>query len=236
MSLWRFCPKYNLHSGYAGVVSSTGGPLVAKLGVVIPQRTGDTVVIPLHAQLLCAFANTLDVDVDADPPEALPNPAALTSWLDEHRLLNDDAHANGRDLDIALTLRSGLREAMALHNVRDDTSSVPALDAAARTLPLHVVFDGTRPRLAPMVSGALGGLARLLVAIAETQADGTWERLKLCGADDCLLAFYDKSKNRSRHWCSMGECGNRQKTRNYRIRQRTSQKNRDQMDDAERVP
>lgn len=222
MSLWRFRPKDNLHSGYAGVMSSTGGPRVAKLGVVIAQRTSDTVVIPRQAELLCAFANTLDVDVDADPPEALPDPAALTSWLGEHRVLNDDARANGRDLDIALTLRSGLREAMALHNDRDDTSSVPALDAAARALPLHVVFDGTHPRLAPAMSGAPGGLARLLVAIAETQADGTWERLKLCAADDCLLAFYDKSKNRSRHWCSMGECGNRQKTRNYRIRQRTS--------------
>ena len=43
---------------------------------------------------------------------------------------------------------------------------------------------------------------------------------QVCVADDCQWAFYDTSKNRSRHWCSMGVCGNRQKTRTYRARQR----------------
>ncbi|PRB15265.1 hypothetical protein CQ042_09870 [Microbacterium sp. MYb62] len=175
---------------------------------------------PAYAELLCAFANTLDVDVDADPPEAFPDAAALTRWLRGRELIDGDESADDRDLDLAITLRSGLRAAMTLHHERDDTSPVPALDTAAADLPLLVAFDGTRPRLTSAQLGARGGLARILVAIAEAQAEGTWGRVKLCAADDCLLAFYDVSKNRSRQWCSMGECGNRQKTRAYRARQR----------------
>lgn len=177
---------------------------------------------PAYAELLCAFANTLDVDVDADPPEALPDAEALTWWLRDRGLLDGDDQADGGDLSLAITLRSGLREAMVLHHERDHASPVPALDAAAAALPLHVTFDGTNPRLASALSGVRGGLARLLIAMTEAEAEGTWARLKLCAADDCLLAFYDTSKNRSRLWCSMGMCGNRQKTRNYRARQRTA--------------
>lgn len=175
---------------------------------------------PAHVELLCAFANTLDVDVDADPSDALPDAAALTRWLRERDMLNGRERADHDDLRIAITLRSGLREAMTLHHERNCTSPVPNLDAAAPDLPLHLTFDGTQPRLVPAQGGAKGGLAWLMVAIAQAHAEDTWGRLKLCAADDCLLAFYDASKNRSRHWCSMGECGNRQKTRAYRARQR----------------
>lgn len=183
-------------------------------------KTGTSTTPPAGAELLCAYANTLDVDVDADPSEALPDAAALTLWLRERGLLHGDEPADDGDLGLAITLRSGLREAMMLHHEGNHTSPVPNLEAAATELPLQVTFDGTRPRLAPVLGGVRGGLAWLLVAIAESQAEGTWVRLKLCIAEDCLLAFYDASKNHSRRWCSMGECGNRQKTRNYRARQR----------------
>jgi predicted RNA-binding Zn ribbon-like protein len=42
----------------------------------------------------------------------------------------------------------------------------------------------------------------------------------VCAAEDCRWAFYDRSRNRSRTWCSMEECGNRAKARSYRARQR----------------
>lgn len=195
----------------------------AEVRAIAKTGAGMGTVTPAQAHLLCDFANTLDVDVDADPPEALPDAAALTGWLRQRGLLNADDRADSGDLDLALTLRSGLRDAMMRHHERDHTSPVPDLDAAAHALPLQIVFDGTRPRLAPAIGGARGGLARLLVAIADAQADDTWVRLKLCAADDCQLAFYDTSKNRSRHWCSMGVCGNRAKTRNYRARRRAKQ-------------
>jgi predicted RNA-binding Zn ribbon-like protein len=36
-----------------------------------------------------------------------------------------------------------------------------------------------------------------------------------CGASDCQWLFLDASKNRSRQWCSMQSCGNREKARRH---------------------
>ena len=41
-------------------------------------------------------------------------------------------------------------------------------------------------------------------------------RIRKCGAHDCDVYFIDKSKGRRRHWCSMGNCGNREKQRRWR--------------------
>jgi len=190
------------------------------VSAIATTSPGKGTATPAQADLLCAFANTLDVDVDAAVPDALTDATELTNWLRQHDLLDVDDRADSGDLELALTLRSGLREAMLRHADGDTMSRAPDLDATATALPLRIVFDGTRPRLTPAVSGARGALAQLLVAVADTQADDTWGRLKICVANECQWAFYDTSKNRSRHWCSMGVCGNRQKTRRYRARQR----------------
>ena len=44
--------------------------------------------------------------------------------------------------------------------------------------------------------------------------------LRQCGAEDCEWLFMDTSKNRSRQWCSMKSCGNREKARRHYERQR----------------
>lgn len=45
-------------------------------------------------------------------------------------------------------------------------------------------------------------------------------RVKECGADACNWLFLDRSRNRSRRWCDMRECGNRAKARRFQARQR----------------
>jgi predicted RNA-binding Zn ribbon-like protein len=181
-----------------------------------PARAAAT---PAAAELLCAFANTLDVDEGAD---ALPHPEALTDWLRGHGLLDRRHGASASDLALALAFRSGLRQAMIQHHDRSD-APLSGIDEVAARLPLRLEFEGTNPRLVPAVEGGTAGVARLLVAVANAAADQIWGRLKLCAASDCAWAFYDTSKNRSRQWCSMGVCGNRQKTRAYRARQRTKE-------------
>jgi predicted RNA-binding Zn ribbon-like protein len=47
-----------------------------------------------------------------------------------------------------------------------------------------------------------------------TGADRT--RIRKCGAFDCEVYFIDRSKGRRRHWCSMRNCGNREKQRRWR--------------------
>jgi hypothetical protein len=76
--------------------------------------------------------------------------------------------------------------------------------------------------LAPAAEGIRGLLGEVLAAIVLADRDGTWCRLKLCREDTCQVVFYDRSKNASRCWCSMRVCGNRNKTRAYRGRQRVA--------------
>lgn len=43
-------------------------------------------------------------------------------------------------------------------------------------------------------------------------------RLRQCKSDECGWIFLDSSRNRSRHWCDMNDCGNRDKVRRFRQR------------------
>lgn len=58
-------------------------------------------------------------------------------------------------------------------------------------------------------------------AAAELLVEGDLDRVRECAADDCHWLFIDRSKNRSRRWCDMGDCGNRAKARRYYARNRT---------------
>ncbi len=53
----------------------------------------------------------------------------------------------------------------------------------------------------------------------ELLENGPLDRLKECPPPDgCGWLFLDRSKNRSRHWCSMKTCGNTAKVRRFRQR------------------
>jgi predicted RNA-binding Zn ribbon-like protein len=103
----------------------------------------------------------------------------------------------------------------------------------AELRPLAQVTSLSRPRLEVSVAGQIRlatapaqrlaeGLAGLLLTIRDAQADGSWDRLKLCGNPDCLWAFYDRSHSRRGAWCDMASCGNRLKNRNLRARRATT--------------
>jgi predicted RNA-binding Zn ribbon-like protein len=57
--------------------------------------------------------------------------------------------------------------------------------------------------------------ARLLVAVAESAAmllsSDDMSLVRPCQNPECLLFFYDTTKNHRRRWCSMAACGNRAK-------------------------
>jgi len=44
------------------------------------------------------------------------------------------------------------------------------------------------------------------------------DRVSLCAEETCLWLFLDTSKNRSRRWCDMAQCGNRAKARRFHER------------------
>jgi predicted RNA-binding Zn ribbon-like protein len=150
-----------------------------------------------------SFVNTADLNAGTD---ALADVEGLARWAAREGL--DDGFDEA-DRKRMVAFREALRQLL-LGNAPE------GLEA-----PLRVVVgpDGTA-RFEPAASGADGLIAALLAIVARAQAEGTWPRMKACAADDCHWAFYDRSRNRSRTWCSMSECGNRAKARSYRARQR----------------
>jgi predicted RNA-binding Zn ribbon-like protein len=60
-----------------------------------------------------------------------------------------------------------------------------------------------------------------LAAAALATSDDV-SRVKECASDTCNWLFLDVSKNRSRRWCDMKDCGNRAKARRHRARSRAS--------------
>jgi predicted RNA-binding Zn ribbon-like protein len=109
-------------------------------------------------------------------------------------------------------LREAIRVLLRANNGIDEgiDAASRTLDASARRARLRVGFRG----------GALSFESEepVLAAVAEAMADGSWARLKACRADDCQWAFIDTARNRTRIWCNMAVCGNREKARRYRRR------------------
>ncbi len=59
----------------------------------------------------------------------------------------------------------------------------------------------------------------LVRSAAELLVTGDLSRVRVCGGERCGWLFVDTSKNRSRRWCDMQDCGNVAKVRRFRTRQ-----------------
>lgn len=171
------------------------------------------------AAFLVAFVNTADLEAGTD---TLDSPEALTRWLADAGLSDEpDEPAGTGDLEAALRLREDLRSELAARRCRavaEDPGTRIRLNESGRAMSLRLAFTDDGPRLEAVAGGAWGALTRLMVAVYDSTADGTWNRLKVCSSESCRWAFLDTSKNTSRTWCSMRLCGNRSKTRAYRVR------------------
>jgi predicted RNA-binding Zn ribbon-like protein len=177
---------------------------------------------PDRLELVRAFINSVDIEENR---ESLATPDELVTWLREHGLLRGEVRsASDEDLETAIGLREAFRE-LALANNGESPGPIATVSELERCCDeLHVRLRarlGGKPALSlePDESGVRGALGRLLVIAFEAMLDGSWYRLKACAEKACRWAFYDQSRNRSAHWCSMRVCGNRNKVRRFRQRE-----------------
>ncbi len=182
---------------------------------------------PMPLLLVQAFVDTLDTDLGTD---VLAQPDEARAWLADAGLRDPGPPGSGRfdpDLRGDLRLASDVRESIRAL-VGRNTGNEPLTEDDVK--PLERILREAQPQLgvtadgqvrlgpAPPVTRLADGLLGLLLIIRDAQADGSWERLKLCGNPDCRWAFYDRSHSRRGAWCDMASCGNRLKNRNLRAR------------------
>ncbi len=185
-----------------------------------------------HNHLCLDFANTLEMHASDHPHETLHNYADLATWAQDQGLITNTerllrhsqeqpAEAE-RVLERALSLREVIYRIFSAQAVSNQPSES---DLAELNATLSEAMSGARiiqsddgfewewiddeDAMDAMISPIVRSAGELL----------TSDDLKRVGqcADDrgCGWLFIDTSKNRSRRWCSMDDCGNRAKQRRH---------------------
>ncbi|MFB4318819.1 CGNR zinc finger domain-containing protein [Actinomadura sp. 21ATH] len=166
----------------------------------------------LGGVLATSFTGTL-TERRGDPVERIPTPRRLADWLAVNGLAVESC--TPAQLENARELREAIHAAATAAANQEDlpASAVRIINdfsvqgrAAAVLTP-----EGEREwRLNPAsrVEDALGVIAADAISIIAGERDG---RLALCASPTCRAAFFDTSQSRTRKWCEMNTCGNRQK-------------------------
>jgi predicted RNA-binding Zn ribbon-like protein len=174
------------------------------------------------------FANTLEGPRgERSLVDWLPDYAALVSWSVRAALLDAEAAEDLRTLSgrrrsaAAVAHRDAVRLRAALGDIfgalaagdRAPQASLAALLRAHHAALAHAALAPTAGRYA--VTWPPSGLGRPWWPVAQAAVDllrsDRLPRLKGCGR--CSWLFLDQTKNRSRRWCSMADCGTAEKLR-----------------------
>lgn len=185
--------------------------------------------VPDELANLYDFANTLDLrhfvhhGVQHQQADELGTPSALGDWMKERGLLDRSGVPSPKTFDNALRLRGAIRDYLKCdpEERQRKTAIVEALNKAMEPFPLRVAGLGKDGmKLLAADADAPAGLSAIVGELYDGASNGTLARLKMCAADECQRVFFDRSKPSSRRWCQIELCGNREKTRNYRERQK----------------
>lgn len=194
----------------------------------------------LGGKLCLDFANTADYHASDHPEELLTRYEDLVAWSQHVGLLAKSTaarllrEASRRPADAAAVLEQAiaLREtiyrifAAIAHGERprqDDLAQLSAQAGHAFTRS-QLVESGDGFRWEPL--GDADALDQMLHPIARSAAELLTSqelgRVRQCAdaLDGCGWLFVDATRNRSRRWCDMRDCGNRAKVRRFLERQR----------------
>jgi predicted RNA-binding Zn ribbon-like protein len=178
------------------------------------------------------FVNTLDERSSGAPIENLAAYGGLVRFAElagiiepsaSERLQSLKGPACSRIARRARELREQLHAILAAAHL-GQTVPKAALDAitlevrrahAARTLVATETSSAVRHCwLSP--SSPEVPLHACALAVETLLATADYSRIRKCGASDCDVYFIDTSKAHRRQWCSMQNCGNREKQRRWR--------------------
>ena len=184
------------------------------------------------------FVNTLDWRLRPKPEESLRSYIDVLRWAwsaglltgqETHRLL-EWAGTHPRQASHELTHAKRFREALAalFGNARDgkrlEDTSLSVLNASVREGAAHRGLRNAGRSAEWTWQDDPPSPRRLIWAVAAEAArvltSSEREQVRQCGDAQCGWFFLDTSRNRTRRWCSMETCGNRNKARSFYRRKR----------------
>ncbi|MGI5262129.1 CGNR zinc finger domain-containing protein [Streptomyces angustmyceticus] len=171
--------------------------------------------------LATSFTGTLS-ERHGDAVERIPAPQRLIDWLAVYGLAVDSCTT--AQLDRARELRESIHAAATAAATQDalPASAVQVINDCSVQGRAAVILtpEGNRQwRLgsASCVEDALSVIAADAISVIAGERDG---KLALCASPTCRAAFFDTSQSRTRKWCDMNTCGNRQKKARFHANQR----------------
>ncbi len=210
-------------------------PLGAAEGRPSPRETWSERV---GGALCLDFVNTLDWRTLPEPRERLADYGEFLRWslyaealegAEAERLRSRAAALPGEALRVFGRVRELRARIYGLfHSRAEGEEPSPedlavfgeALGEAFSCLALRPVGEGFRLDWDP-ASGDLDlPLRRVIRSAAELLTSDRLGRVKVCPGEGCGWLFLDLSRNGSRRWCSMENCGNREKARRFYRRHR----------------
>ncbi|MFI6855612.1 CGNR zinc finger domain-containing protein [Streptomyces sp. NPDC050416] len=175
----------------------------------------------LGSVLATSFTGTLS-ERHGEAVERIPTPQRLVDWLAVYGLAVDSC--TPAQLDLARELRESIHAAATAAALQDalPTSAVHVINdrsAQGRAAAILTPEGERRWQLssASRVEDALGVIAADAISIIAGERDG---KLALCASPTCRAAFFDTSQSRTRKWCDMNTCGNRQKKARFNANRR----------------
>ncbi|MGI5192882.1 CGNR zinc finger domain-containing protein [Streptomyces sp. CA-288835] len=182
----------------------------------------------LGSVLATSFTGTLS-ERHGDAVERIPVPQRLVDWLAVYGLAVDSC--TPAQLDLAWELRESIHAAATAAALQDPlpASAVQVINdrsAQGRAAAILTPEGERRWRLssASRVEDALSVIAADAISIIAGERDG---KLALCASPTCKAAFFDTSQSRTRKWCDMNTCGNRQKKARFNAKQRKPSRSAD---------
>jgi predicted RNA-binding Zn ribbon-like protein len=170
---------------------------------------------PGRLELVRRFINTVELP---NGPDELDTVERAAGWCLSHGLapVADEGH-----LTVLRAFREALRDLLSANNGEGDVSAAwERLGPFLASTRLGLAVDPVRGlELRPEDKGPI---ASLLATVYESRLLGAWSRLRACRKSSCRFAYYDRTKNGSRAWCSMATCGNRAKAQRRRERERNA--------------
>ncbi len=162
------------------------------------------------------------VNTAARGEEHLPDDAALAEFAVQQQFTRSSLTGDGQ-LERIRRLRSRLRTAWGL---TDEDQLVAFLNEGLEesdSRPALVRHDGWgwhihyTPVGVPLERIMLAEVCMAMVTVFVAHE---WSRLRICAGEDCDAVIVDLSRNRSKRYCDVGNCGNRANVAAYRARRR----------------
>lgn len=195
----------------------------------------------LGGHLCLDFANTADWHASDQPEERLTSYAEFVSWSQQagiltekqaKRLLRQAADRPEEAMAVlkrAIALREAIYEIFAAiaHEQSPPASDLSTLNAALSEILARSQIAPTETGFGWQWAGEEDALNKPLRSVARSAADLlTSDELQRVGqcADDrgCGWLFLDTSRNHTRRWCDIKDCGNRAKAHRHYERKRSS--------------